>query len=82
MLCVFLFIAAGVAVIFATGIGEREHSAHTGWHLASQSVKIAPWVFEHTANGQRAEFILVLTDQANLSGAAALTTKMEKGRYV
>ena len=37
---------------------------------------------EHTANGQRAEFIVVLTDQADLSGAAALTTKMEKGRYV
>ena len=44
--------------------------------------KIAPWVIEHTANGQRAEFIVVLTDQADLSGAAALTTKMEKGRYV
>jgi hypothetical protein len=82
MLCVFLFIAAGVAVIFATGIGEREHSARTGWHLASEPVKIAPWVFEHTANGQRAEFIVVLTDQADLSGAVALTTKMEKGRYV
>jgi len=82
MLYVFLFIAAGVAVIFATGIGEREHSARTGWHLASQSVKIAPWVLEHTVNGKRAEFIVVLTDQADLSGAAALTTKMEKGRYV
>ena len=45
-------------------------------------LKIAPWVIEHTANGQRAEFIVVLTDQADLSGAAALTTKMEKGRYV
>ena len=44
--------------------------------------KIAPWVLEHTANGQRAEFIVVLTDQADLSGAAALATKSEKGRYV
>ena len=32
-------------------------------------LKIAPWVFEHTANGQRAEFIVVLADQADLSGA-------------
>ena len=39
-------------------------------------------MIEHTANGQRAEFIVVLADQADLSGAAALTTKMEKGRYV
>ena len=37
---------------------------------------------EHTANGQRAEFIVVLADQADLSGAAALTTKTEKSRYV
>src|SRR5215468_8531894 len=44
--------------------------------------KIAPWVSEHTANGQRAEFIVVLADQADLSAAAPLTTKVEKGRYV
>jgi hypothetical protein len=77
-----LFIAAGIAVICATGIGEREHSARSGWHVASRSTKIAPWVVEHTANGHRADFIVVLTDHADLSGAAILTTKMEKGRYV
>jgi subtilisin family serine protease len=37
---------------------------------------------EHTANGQQAEFFVVLADQANLSGAGALPTKSEKGRYV
>ena len=82
VLCAVLLIAASIAVKCAAGIGEREHSARSGWHLASQSLKIAPWVIEHTANGQRAEFIVVLADQAALSGAAALTTKMEKGRYV
>src|SRR5205814_9019844 len=40
------------------------------------------WVMEHTANGQQAEFFVVLADQANLSGAAVLPTKNEKGRYV
>ena len=44
--------------------------------------KIAPWVMEHTANGQEAEFFVVLADQADLSGAANLQTKAEKGRYV
>ncbi len=44
--------------------------------------KVAPWVMEHTANGQQAEFLVVLADQANLSGAASLPTKAEKGRYV
>ena len=44
--------------------------------------KIAPWVIEHTANGQQAEFIVVLADQADLRPAAALATKDEKGRFV
>ena len=34
--------------------------------------KIAPWVMEHTANGQEAEFFVVLADQADLSPAASL----------
>ena len=37
---------------------------------------------EHTANGQQAEFLVVLADQADLSGAANLPTKAEKGRFV
>jgi len=44
--------------------------------------KIAPWVTENTANGQQAEFFVVLADQADLSGAAVLASKAEKGRYV
>src|SRR6266496_1793663 len=44
--------------------------------------KIAPWVVEHTANGQQAEFLVVLAHQADLSPAAALQTKAEKGRFV
>lgn len=45
------------------------------------NIKIAPWI-EHTARGQQAEFFVVLTEQADLSGAAALSGKAEKGRYV
>jgi subtilisin family serine protease len=44
--------------------------------------KIAPWVLEHTADNKEAEFLVVLRDQADLSGAAALQTKEEKGRFV
>src|SRR5437867_615169 len=44
--------------------------------------KIAPLVMEHTTNGQQAEFFVVLADQADLSGAASLPTKAEKGRFV
>ena len=82
MLCVFFFISTGIAVIYATGIGEREHSARSGWHVASRSTKIAPWVIERTVNGKDVEFFVVLADQADLSGALNLATKAEKGRYV
>src|SRR4249919_2556733 len=44
--------------------------------------KIAPWVMEHTANGQQSEFCVVLADQADLGPAASLATKAEKGRFV
>ncbi len=44
--------------------------------------KIAPGVAENTAGGKQAEFIIVLADQADLSGAALLKTKAEKGRFV
>ena len=44
--------------------------------------KIASWVIDHTANRQQAEFFVVLADQADLSGAASLPTKAEKGRFV
>ena len=45
-------------------------------------LKIAPCVIQHTANGQKVEFFVVLADQADLRGAATLATKVEKGRYV
>ncbi len=44
--------------------------------------KIAPWVTEHTSKGQEAEFMVVMSDQADLSGAAFLSVKAEKGRFV
>src|SRR5262245_26850759 len=82
MVCVFLFVAAGIAVICATGIGDRGHSARSGWHIGSNSRKIAPWVFEQTPNDKMAEFLVVLADQADLSATVNLATKAEKGRYV
>jgi serine protease AprX len=49
--------------------------------IAAQS-KIAPWVMDNTAGGAVAEFLVVLTDQADLNSAASLRTKEEKGRFV
>ena len=80
LLCVLLFITAGVAVIFATGSGELE--SRNAFGIANGSSKIAPWVIEHTANGEKAQVFVVLPDQADLRRAANLPTKAEKGRYV
>jgi subtilisin family serine protease len=76
------FIAASIAlsgtVSSSRGVTQRvEKSPRLPFQL-----KIAPWVIEHTGNNQEAEFFVVLSDQANLGGAAALATKAEKGRYV
>ena len=71
--------AAGLALLGA--ISGSRATAQTASSNDS-AAKIAPWVVEHTANGQQAEFIVVLADQADLSSAAALRTKAEKGRFV
>src|SRR5947207_432551 len=79
--CSLFFVAAAAAAIGA--VASSRTSGQGG--SPNQSVaaqKIAPWVTENTANGQQAEFLVVLADQADLSPAAALNTKAEKGRFV
>ena len=82
VLCLFFFIAAGIAVTRAIspsrGITRRVEESPR----RRLDVKIAPWVIEHTANGEKAEFFVVLADQADLSKAMNLATKAAKGRFV
>jgi serine protease AprX len=81
--CSLLLLAAGVAFIGTIAVSRQPAFAGgTAGNVALQLGKIAPWVTEHTANGQQAEFFVVLTDQADLSQAAGLQSKAEKGRYV
>jgi serine protease AprX len=77
--CFALCVSAGVSVIGAIG---SQRASRRGAGDASPIGKIAPWVIEHTANGQQAEFFVILADQADLSLAATLATKTEKGRFV
>jgi subtilisin family serine protease len=70
---IFIVIALAAILIGVT---------RTGYAQSSAASKIAPWVLEHTANGQTAEFLVVLTEQANLSAAAQLPDKISKGSYV
>jgi len=77
-----LFIV--VAAIVALGAFGSSHATNQGSPSEETAVatKVAPWVMEHTANGQQAEFFVMLADKADLSGAAALPTKSQKGAYV
>src|SRR3989440_5702973 len=76
-----LLVAAGIAALGAIG-SSRAISQRVGGNSVNVVNKIAPWVVGQTANGLQAEFFVVLADQADLSGAAALRTKNEKGRFV
>ena len=78
-----LLLAAFVTILGAIASSRQPAVAAPGGGTGPfQSGKIASWVMEHTANGQRAEFFVVLADQADLGPAAALQTKAEKGRFV
>lgn len=49
---------------------------------ASPSEKISPRLLTDTSNGRSTEALVVLTEQADLHAAAALPTKLDKGRFV
>ncbi|MBA3606946.1 MAG: S8 family serine peptidase [Chthoniobacterales bacterium] len=78
----FLFLAAAVAAVLGAVASSRAVSRPSSPEQAAALRKIAPWVTEHTADGKQAEFMVVLADQADLSGAAALSAKNEKGHFV
>src|SRR5260370_6364736 len=81
ILCSLFFAAAAVAALGAIA-SSRAISQGGPPNQDATAQKIAPWVIDHTANGQQAEFIAVLADQADLSQAATLPTKPAKESFV
>src|SRR6266568_4907153 len=81
VLSTLLFAAALAATIGAVGSSRAVGGSDSHDQSAAMS-KIAPWVSEHTANGQQAEFLIVLADQADVHAASSLATKNDKSRYV
>src|SRR5262245_1561004 len=77
-----LFLTAAVAALLGAVASSRAVSQSSSPGQAAALRKIAPWVTEHTAGGKQAEFMVILADRADLSGAAALSAKSEKGRFV
>src|ERR1043166_4768721 len=84
--CSLFLVAAVVALVAAVAsspaVGQRVELPSQSTFHPPPAEKIASWVMEHTANGQQAEFFVILADQADLSPAANLQTKTEKGRFV
>ena len=78
----FSFLLTAAALAGLAAISSTRATDQAGSPNQKDSANIAPWVVEHTANGHRAEFIVVLADQADLSGAAMLRAKIDKGRFV
>jgi serine protease AprX len=77
-----LFLVAAVVALVAAVASSDAVGQRVGGNVVNIANKIAPWVVEHTAYGQQAEFFVVLADRADLSPAANLPTKTEKGRFV
>jgi serine protease AprX len=73
ILCATILCAAiyGTVPSFAASTSDLEATA-----------KIAPRLASETALGGSSEALVVFAEQADLSGAANLPTKVEKGRYV
>ena len=78
-----LIILFGVAVLFnltvARGVSAWRSQTTVS---ATLSRKAAAWLLDRTANGEEAEFLVILSDQADLSGAAAIESKAEKAAFV
>jgi len=77
-----LFLVAAVVALVAAVASPHAVGQRVGGKPINIANKIMPWVIQHTAYGQQAEFFVVLADQADLSGAANLPTKAAKGRFV
>ena len=78
LLLVGVLLSASTLPLLAAGPAENK-APQAPWQS-----KVDPWVLATAANaaGGETEFLVFLADQADLSAAAALSTKLEKGRYV
>lgn len=76
LIAIPVLILVSLPAIFPTSLGyDPQHDPRV-------MAKLSPWVLEKTAAGTSAEFLVVLEEQADLSGAASLPTKEAKGRFV
>lgn len=77
---IFLLISSLALLAVVSGAALPRRGATALRDDAWQN-KVDPWVLETAAEGET-EFLVFLQEQADLSGAAALGSKQEKGAYV
>jgi uncharacterized repeat protein (TIGR01451 family) len=75
-LSVLLVVVLGAASFLPGHLPPGVQAGSEAWEA-----KVDSWVLETGASGET-EFIVYLSEQADLSAAAALSTKLEKGTYV
>ncbi len=68
-------------VLFLSSASTAPGVTSTAAQEALWKAKVDPWVLE-TGTAGETEFLVFLTEQADLSRAATLRTKLEKGSYV
>ncbi len=73
-------LVAGSLIATAGTFGQQPQLSQEADQIALG--KLAPWVIEQTADGEIAEFLVVLKDQADLTPADLRQTKEAKNRYV
>lgn len=62
LFCSFFFIGAAIAAWGTIDSLSANRTQDGALSEAAATKKIAPWVVEHTVNGQKAEFMVVLVD--------------------
>ena len=72
---------AVIAILICLLMGGVSYGAGAPAPIPPWQSKVDSWVLG-TAEAGETEFLVFLSDQADLSAAAALPTKLEKGRYV
>src|SRR5262245_6929174 len=80
-----ILTACGILVggLAASAKSKKRPTAKLSKELQQRALrKLSPWVLQKKADGEEAEFLVVLEDQADLSPADSLRTKEEKGRFV
>ncbi len=70
-------VICSAAMLLAALLQVSQAAADASWKS-----KVDPWVLATAESNKSAEFLLMLTEQADLSQASSMQTKVEKGTFV